>query len=298
MYVHDVSGDSVISLYVLNGTTSTDNVVQNTTIKNVSVVFGGAIIFGTYDGGGTFTGSAYNNTIQDFTASSGGGALFATTQPNGAGNAAVNATFRNNTIRFTAPSSTTPAVIGVAIAAPSTVAATNIFLQNNLLVQGNCAQFLAGAGGTENTTITSLGGNVTTEPTCPPFLNQSSDHSVAFGTLNAKLSPLQNNGGTNPTIALLADSEAIDAGVVNGLSTDQRGIARPQGGGFDAGAYEYAPPPASVDAGPASTSTADSKGSLAATGQPTYGLAIVAALVTSLGAILAIRSRTPVRYKS
>jgi hypothetical protein len=53
------------------------------------------------------------------------------------------------------------------------------------------------------------------------------------------LGPLADNGGPTFTCALLPGSPAIDAGVpVNGVTTDQRGIARPQGSAPDIGAFE------------------------------------------------------------
>ena len=53
------------------------------------------------------------------------------------------------------------------------------------------------------------------------------------------LGPLADNGGLTFTYALLPGSPAIDAGsLVAGLTTDQRGIARPQGAAPDIGAYE------------------------------------------------------------
>jgi len=68
-----------------------------------------------------------------------------------------------------------------------------------------------------------------------------SDASVALG-------PLQNNGGTTPTHALLAGSIAIDQGNSSGETTDQRGMTRPcddatianatGGDGADVGAFE------------------------------------------------------------
>jgi hypothetical protein len=51
---------------------------------------------------------------------------------------------------------------------------------------------------------------------------------------------ITNNGGPTPTIALRANSPAIDAGdAANSLSTDQRGAARPVGTGPDMGAVEF-----------------------------------------------------------
>ena len=59
--------------------------------------------------------------------------------------------------------------------------------------------------------------------------------------VNPLLAELQNNGGATPTIALLEDSPAIDAGSnLNNLATDQRGegFDRTVGNGTDIGAFE------------------------------------------------------------
>lgn len=67
------------------------------------------------------------------------------------------------------------------------------------------------------------------------------------GALN--LGSLSNNGGPTDTHGLLSGSPAIDAGIGTWcMSLDQRGVTRPQGGGCDAGAYEFvsAPPPPPV----------------------------------------------------
>jgi uncharacterized repeat protein (TIGR01451 family)/CSLREA domain-containing protein len=56
--------------------------------------------------------------------------------------------------------------------------------------------------------------------------------------LDPVLGPLQNNGGLTPTQALLSGSPAIDAAPDQGETEDQRGVARPQGAGFDIGAFE------------------------------------------------------------
>ena len=54
-----------------------------------------------------------------------------------------------------------------------------------------------------------------------------------------KLGPLADNGGPTQTCALLEGSSAIDSGTDTGApSTDQRGVSRPQGLGYDIGAYE------------------------------------------------------------
>ena len=57
--------------------------------------------------------------------------------------------------------------------------------------------------------------------------------------VDPKLGPLQDNGGATPTKALLAGSPAIDAVTGSGCpAVDQRGVARPQEGACDMGAYE------------------------------------------------------------
>jgi len=59
-----------------------------------------------------------------------------------------------------------------------------------------------------------------------------------------QLGPLQiNSPGNTPTMALPPTSPAIDKGVDlsgEGITTDQRGVTRPQGVAFDIGAYEFA----------------------------------------------------------
>ena len=81
-------------------------------------------------------------------------------------------------------------------------------------------------------------------------VNQDQVGSIA-SPVNPLLGPLQNNGGPTFTHALLAGSPAIDAGKSTGLTTDQRGRARPYdyasvanasgGDGSDIGAFELQP---------------------------------------------------------
>jgi hypothetical protein len=63
-------------------------------------------------------------------------------------------------------------------------------------------------------------------------------------TSDPELQPLQvNSPGLTPTLAILVSSPAHDAAdAATSLSTDQRGVSRPQGAGFDIGAYEARPP--------------------------------------------------------
>jgi hypothetical protein len=95
----------------------------------------------------------------------------------------------------------------------------------------------AGVGPNCDGTLTSLGHNVEGATDCA---------FTATGDLqstNPALGPLQDNGGPVQTMALTMGSPAIDRGSGTGCpGSDARGVIRPQGGGCDIGAYEWAPP--------------------------------------------------------
>ncbi|HEX4074258.1 MAG TPA: choice-of-anchor Q domain-containing protein [Candidatus Acidoferrales bacterium] len=62
-------------------------------------------------------------------------------------------------------------------------------------------------------------------------------------TSDPQLQPLANDGGLTPTMAITKSSSAFDAADPSvALEYDQRGIYRPQAGGFDIGAYEACVP--------------------------------------------------------
>ena len=70
------------------------------------------------------------------------------------------------------------------------------------------------------------------------------------GVDDARLATLADNGGPTPTRALLAGSPAIDrvtGSFADQPSTDQRGVARPDGVAADSGAYECAENPCDPD---------------------------------------------------
>lgn len=78
--------------------------------------------------------------------------------------------------------------------------------------------------------------------------NISSDESARFSApssrngLDPALGPLAYYGGATPTLPLLPQSPAIDAGDDAACpGSDQRGVARPKGSGCDIGAFELAP---------------------------------------------------------
>jgi hypothetical protein len=101
----------------------------------------------------------------------------------------------------------------------------------------------------------SLGGNIDNDNSCPL-------DAADLRNTDPRLGPLQNNGGDVPTMALLADSPAVDWGVnADCPATDARGVARPVNGSgqatarCDSGAYEYVPPPLAATRTPTPTPT-------------------------------------------
>ena len=131
------------------------------------------------------------------------------------------------------------------------VTTTNIL---NTIIAGNNAPLNPDVSGTFN----SLGNNLIGSPYIyngeSSFVNGVNGDKVGTSSnpLNPLLSPLQNNGGSTQTYALLPNSPAKDSGnncVVNNtcavslpntLTTDQRGIGYPRqvDGAVDIGAYE------------------------------------------------------------
>jgi predicted outer membrane repeat protein len=140
----------------------------------------------------------------------------------------TNSTFSGNSGAF-----------GGAIGGPATLKNT---LLANSPIGGNCA---AGSNGSSNT---SLGHNLSDDQTCGSGFTQTGD----MNNTPAGLDPagLKNNGGPTQTIALLPISPAVDAIPVSPINyctatdgttpiaTDQRGVTRPQGPACDIGAFE------------------------------------------------------------
>jgi hypothetical protein len=94
---------------------------------------------------------------------------------------------------------------------------------------------LAGGGtvGNASGTITDAGCNLSSD-LLPRFGQSSSTNGV-----DPELGTLADYGGETSTLALLNGSPAIDRGGVNpGVTSDQRGVARPQGTASDIGAFE------------------------------------------------------------
>jgi hypothetical protein len=131
-------------------------------------------------------------------------------------------------------------VAGGVVIMKSTIVANNNFQPAG----GNCA-----SSGIFN----SYGYNLSDDMTCSVVFNNFGDVNNIPAGLD---SSLQNNGGPTQTIALLATSPAVDAIPVSPnacttpdgtpITTDQRGISRPQGPACDIGAFELVPLPSCV----------------------------------------------------
>ena len=102
-------------------------------------------------------------------------------------------------------------------------------IKNSIVAQNSNAQCLLDG------TLSSAGHNISSDSSCD-FTSVGDQENV-----DPLLGPLQDNGGSTLTMAPLAGSPAIDTGTPDGApSDDQRGVARPQGAGFDIGAVEVA----------------------------------------------------------
>ena len=108
--------------------------------------------------------------------------------------------------------------------------AGNVMLFNSILSSNLAGSNCFGA-------VIDGGHNISSDGSC---------HFTAAGSLNNTdplLSPLADYGGPTPTMALLPGSPAIDAASSESCpGTDQRGVARPFGGGCDIGAFEFSTP--------------------------------------------------------
>jgi beta-glucanase (GH16 family) len=236
---------------IYSGGNSTLNVLDSTISNNrTTLVDGGGIyaffnaavrienstvsgnVAGNVGGGIRMLGNAtiVNSTLSGNTSSAWfGGALFHT---DGVTNL-VNSTVTDNV----APSFGNAALfVGTFTAANATLNISNSIVANNRDLDGNTGTgcFVAPFG-SGVVTLTSGGHNVMSDGTCAPI---ASDRVVA----SAELGPLAANGGSTWTHALNAGSPAIDAAnPASCPATDQRGVARPQGAGCDAGSVERVP---------------------------------------------------------
>ncbi|MCC6273378.1 MAG: choice-of-anchor D domain-containing protein [Deltaproteobacteria bacterium] len=213
----------------------------NLTGANVNATDGGAILVSTGDTLNLSDSALYNNRATTVIIGGSGGAML---NDGGTVNLA-NVTFNGNTAGND----------GGAIRQNG-----GTMTLNNVTIAGNTASDDGGGisigGGTVTVGNSILGGNSNTggnSPDCSGALT-SANFNLIQSTLgctvtlgvnditgqNPLLGPIQNNGGTTATMALLVGSPALDTGD-NGTceATDQRGVVRPQGTNCDMGAYEF-----------------------------------------------------------
>ena len=212
-----------------------DVTVEDSTLSTNTASVGGGIH--AYSGTVTVSGSTFDSNI----AESGGGIVNIEATVD-----VVNSTFYNN--------SSTQEPVG-AIYNGGTLTVQNstlsgndaglynesvgsVILQNAILANSTAGYDCYNNGGTlasETNNLIELNGNG--EFAC----------GTPVSIADPLLGPLEDNGGPTWTMNLLPGSPAIDAGDdASCLDTDQRGIARPQGAHCDIGAYEYEPPPTSI----------------------------------------------------
>ncbi|MDX1992439.1 MAG: choice-of-anchor Q domain-containing protein [bacterium] len=107
-----------------------------------------------------------------------------------------------------------------------------IIIRNTLLVAnegGNC----------DVGTITSNGGNISDDALCNAVLTGANDQNAVDPLLGPLTDFALSATVTIATHPSSAGSPAINNALDSGVNVDQRDVARPQGGGFDSGAYEF-----------------------------------------------------------
>ncbi len=285
VYVHDVPSDgnstNGISIGTITGSTinlSMDRVTVSD-IDSVPNVQGIVITTGFSNFAltpGTVNADLQNITVTNINSSAGQASGILLGSGVNGGEVSTVAVARNITISdLSGLGSAALAVLGIAVGNNDT--ATTILNMTNGLIDGACAVSVPSIGpptdGTHNLELNSLGGNVSGDPTCAPYFTQPTDQNN-LTNIASTLGTLSDNGGYVPTLPLLENSPAVDAGVsVSGLTTDARLAARPQGSAFDSGAYEspYTKPAAAT-------------ASLADTGQNTTTFATIAITMLTLAA--------------
>lgn len=226
--------------------------IHNTGLLNVggSTISGG---FASGSGGAIFSTasgivSIANSTISGNTATSGVSGIGGGIASQG-GLTVLNSTISGNTATNTENQSS----CGGGIYSSGTLTVANSTVTGNTVTQtggGTQAGGILRAGGSASIRNTIAGANVNnatvadvnavgaTGFTSSGFNLIGNRGNVTFGAtgdqsstgaspLNPLLGPLQNNGGTTSTHALLAGSPALDKGNISGASFDQRGLTRP-----------------------------------------------------------------------
>lgn len=180
----------------------------NSTVSGNQATLDGS---GIYSNNGTLT--LTNSTVSGNTANDDGGGIYSRTST---------LTLINSTVSGNTSSSGN----GGGINNDHTLTLTNSIIANS--TGGDCKNGFSGF-------VTAANNNLI-ESTGADACNITGNNIIGQ---DPKLGNLADNGGATFTHALLAGSQAFNAGVtVAGVTTDQRGISRPQGDKPDMGAYE------------------------------------------------------------
>lgn len=125
----------------------------------------------------------------------------------------------------------------------------------------------------------SLGGNLVDDDSCSAEFTKEKDQ-VKLSGLVGSLEALADNGGPTRTRALKASSPAVNSGVPNALTADQRGSIRPYGSAIDSGSYEYKP----VEQTPTNPGSGDGSGGSGSSNvkPPKTGLVYVGIILVAL----------------
>jgi hypothetical protein len=216
--------------------------VSNSTISGNSAYAGGGI----YNEGGGTTLEVSNSTISDNSSDLGGGGIHIFRSRSDSG--IVKATVSNSTISGNSTNTSGGGIynqLGTLEVSNSTISGNSAdpgfggggiqgssggsTLKNTIVANSPSA-----SGGSCAGTITDGGYNLDSDNTCGFSTNNNS-----LSGVDPMLGTLADNGGPTLTHALLEDSPAIDKGNSFGATTDQRGVARPQGAASDIGAFEF-----------------------------------------------------------
>jgi hypothetical protein len=223
-----VSGDNKYRVFEVGS--SAKLTLNKLTVANGNAVEGGG---GIINLGGTVT--VTNSTLSGNSSSSGGGGIYnngmltlsnSTLSGNSASggggiwNNGGTLTLSNSTL---SGNSSSPGDSG-------SILNNNTATLKNTIVSGGSCLIVGGTPGTFN----DGGYNLDSGTSCGFTTEKNS-----LSSTDPMLGPLADNGGPTKTHALLEGSPAIDKGVeVAGITTDQRGVARPQGAAPDIGAFE------------------------------------------------------------
>jgi hypothetical protein len=171
------------------------------------------------------------------------------TPPDGAGSAFLLITFPGESATMTLTACTVARNLGctngacILAALPGNAGLTNTLLSTLVADNEGPNFFLDG-----NPVLQSLGHNLDSDGRSG-LVNEANGDLVGTvaSPIDAKLSPLQDNGGATLTLALLPGSPALGVGACTDaegapLPVDQRGLPRPQVTGCDIGAFENQAP--------------------------------------------------------